>query len=101
MRTARPKPGQLLPRQTLGFVGWVLDSKSFLFREATSAIWRVPVDGTSPKKLFGEVDFSSVFDFAINPYTQQIAYTLAERASAGKNEVWMVETMPKRVKSNK
>ena len=79
---AGEEPLKLL--DNLGFRGvkhWTRDSKSLMYiNGATAEIWQQPIDGRPPTKLF-TLSNERLYNFAISPDFQKIAYSLGNESS--------------------
>jgi Tol biopolymer transport system component len=58
--------------------------------EGSSELWRVPIDGSSPRKLPIALE-ANVFRFAISPDGRRVAYRIKESEPAFPRQVWKLE----------
>lgn len=71
---------------------WTPDGRAILFRKMTNAngitseLWRVPIDGSTPKKL--DFDVSNVVRFSLHPDGDRVAYVTRTKSNI---EVWALE----------
>jgi len=64
-----------------GVKRWTRDSKSLMYiNGATAEIWQQPIDGRPPTKLF-TLSNERLYNFAISPDFQKIAYSLGNESS--------------------
>ena len=64
-----------------GVKRWTRDSKSLMYiNGATAEIWQQPIDGSPPTKLF-TLSNERLYNFAISPDFQKIAYSLGNESS--------------------
>ena len=64
-----------------GVKHWTRDSKSIMYiNGATAEIWQQPIDGRPPTKLF-TLSNERLYNFAISPDFQKIAYSLGNESS--------------------
>jgi hypothetical protein len=79
---------------------WAPDGRSFItvkfFRNGRSnERWRVPVDGSAPKKLDGR-------GFSLQPGGNEIAFTVSEQGPPQSQEVWVLEnSLPPATRASK
>jgi Tol biopolymer transport system component len=96
MRIPAGVSAQDLKRQTRGArvspASWMPDSQSFIARlqqqsEGESELWRVPVDGTAPRKLSSVLE-AHVFKFTLSPDGRRVAYRSKEPDTPVAAQVW-------------
>jgi Tol biopolymer transport system component len=96
MRIPAGVPPQDLRRQTRGArvspASWMPDSQSLIARlqrqpEGESELWRVPVDGTAPRKLPSVLE-AHVFKFTISPDGRRVAHRSKEPDAPVAAQVW-------------
>jgi len=81
-------------------LGWAPDSSAVYRITQSGDIWRVPIDGSEPRKLESKLDASvpRPGGFRIHPAGQQITFEI--RKPAKPQEVWVLENFLPSVAAN-